>query len=115
MTDGFSGNVVLKALEGSLPAIVGAVVQALTATDELASRFEVDAPGDRRAVREPRTGALRGRDAAGGRRGVRDQPRLLERSKAILNAIKVAREMVDEDVVAELRAAVAGRSPATSA
>ena len=44
VTDGFSGNIVLKALEGALSSIMGAVAQALTATDELAAHFEVVRP-----------------------------------------------------------------------
>ena len=40
VTDGFSGNVVLKSLEGALPAIMNAVVQALTSTDDRAAPFE---------------------------------------------------------------------------
>jgi glycerol-3-phosphate acyltransferase PlsX len=40
VTDGFSGNVVLKALEGALSSIMAAVERALTATDELAAHFE---------------------------------------------------------------------------
>jgi glycerol-3-phosphate acyltransferase PlsX len=114
VTDGFSGNVVLKALEGSLPAIVGAVVQALTATDELASRFEVMRPAIDElyeSLEPERFGGamLLGVD------GVCVISHGSSSSKAILNAIKVAREMVDEHVVAELRAAVALTAPATSA
>jgi len=106
VTDGFSGNVVLKALEGALSSIMGAVEQALTATDELAMHFEPIRPAldDLYERLEPESfgGAmLLGVD------GVCIISHGSSSSKAVLNAIKMAREMVVEEVVAELRAAVA--------
>ena len=92
---------------------MGAVVQALTATSELASHFEVVGPviDELYESLEPERfgGAmLLGVD------GVCVISHGSSNAKAILNAIKVAREMVDEDVVAELRAAVAPTAPAAS-
>ena len=106
VTDGFSGNVVLKALEGALSSIMAAVEQALTATDELAAHFEPIRPAldDLYERLEPESfgGAmLLGVD------GVCIISHGSSSSKAVLNAIKMAREMVVEEVVEELRAAVA--------
>jgi phosphate acyltransferase len=106
VTDGFSGNIVLKALEGALSSIMGAVAQALTATDELAAHFEVVGPAldDLYERLEPESfgGAmLLGVD------GVCIISHGSSSSKAVLNAIKMAREMVVDGVVGELRAAVA--------
>jgi glycerol-3-phosphate acyltransferase PlsX len=106
VTDGFSGNIVLKALEGALSSIMGAVAQALTATDELAAHFEVVGPAldDLYERLEPESfgGAmLLGVD------GVCIISHGSSSSKAVLNAIKMAREMVVDGDVGELRAAVA--------
>ena len=105
VTDGFSGNIVLKALEGALSSIVGAVVEALTATDELARHFEVVRPAidDLYERLEPESfgGAM-----LLGVNGVCIVSHGSSSAKAVVNAIKMAAEMVDEEVVAELRAAV---------
>ena len=114
VTDGFSGNVVLKALEGALSSIVGAVIQALTATDELAVHFEFVRPAldDLYERLEPESfgGAM-----LLGVNGVCIISHGSSSAKAIFNAIKMAREMVEEDVVSELRAAVAATEPAAPA
>jgi phosphate acyltransferase len=106
VTDGFSGNIVLKALEGALSSIMGAVAQALTASDELAAHFDVVRPAldDLYERLEPESfgGAmLLGVD------GVCIISHGSSSSKAVLNAIKMAREMDVDGVVSELRAAVA--------
>src|SRR5262245_40694838 len=106
VTDGFSGNIVLKTLEGALSSIMGAVAQALTATPELAGHFEVVQPAldDLYERLEPESfgGAmLLGVD------GVCIISHGSSSAKAVVNAIKMAREMVEEGVVGELRGAVA--------
>ena len=105
VTDGFSGNIVLKALEGALSSIMGAVVEALTATDELARHFEVVRPAidDLYERLEPESfgGAM-----LLGVNGVCIVSHGSSSVKAVVNAIKMAGEMVDEEVVAELHAAV---------
>jgi glycerol-3-phosphate acyltransferase PlsX len=105
VTDGFSGNVVLKSLEGALPAIMGAVEQALTATDDLATRFEPMRPA-LDALYESLEPESFGGAMLLGVRGVCIISHGSSSAKAMFNAINMAREMVDEDVVAELRAAV---------
>jgi glycerol-3-phosphate acyltransferase PlsX len=105
VTDGFSGNVVLKSLEGALPAIMGAVEQALTATDDLAIRFEPMRPA-LDALYESLEPESFGGAMLLGVRGVCIISHGSSSAKAMFNAINMAREMVVEDVVAELRAAV---------
>jgi glycerol-3-phosphate acyltransferase PlsX len=105
VTDGFSGNVVLKSLEGALPAIMGAVEQALTATDDLATRFEPMRPA-LDALYESLEPDSFGGAMLLGVRGVCIISHGSSSAKAMFNAINMAREMVVEDVVAELRAAV---------
>jgi glycerol-3-phosphate acyltransferase PlsX len=105
VTDGFSGNVVLKSLEGALPAIMGAVEQALTATDDLAIRFEPMRPA-LDALYESLEPESFGGAMLLGVRGVCIISHGSSSGKAMFNAINMAREMVVEDVVAELRAAV---------
>jgi glycerol-3-phosphate acyltransferase PlsX len=105
VTDGFSGNVVLKSLEGALPAIMGAVEQALTATDDLAVRFEPMRPA-LDALYESLEPESFGGAMLLGVRGVCIISHGSSSGKAMFNAINMAREMVVEDVVAELRAAV---------
>ena len=90
------------------------MVQALTSTDELASHYEVVRPAIDElyeSLEPERFGGamLLGVD------GVCVISHGSSSSKAIVNAIKVARDMVDEDVVAELRAAVARTEPIASA
>ena len=105
VTDGFSGNVVLKSLEGALPAIMNAVEQALTSEDHLAARFEPMRP-----IFDGLYESLEPESFGGamllGVRGVCIISHGSSSAKAMFNAIKMAREMVVEDVVAELRAAV---------
>jgi len=106
VTDGFSGNIVLKALEGALRSIMAAVAQALTADDDLAAHFEAVRPAldDLYERLEPESfgGAmLLGVD------GVCIVSHGSSSSKAVLNAIKMARDMVVDGVVGELRSAVA--------
>jgi glycerol-3-phosphate acyltransferase PlsX len=105
VTDGFSGNVVLKSLEGALPAIMGAVEQALTATDDLATRFEPMRPA-LDALYESLEPESFGGAMLLGVRGVCIISHGSSSAKAVFNAINMAREMVVEDVVTELRAAV---------
>jgi glycerol-3-phosphate acyltransferase PlsX len=105
VTDGFSGNVVLKSLEGALPAIMGAVEQALTATDELSAQFEPLRPTLDGLYESLEPDSFGGAMLLGVR-GVCIISHGSSSAKAMFNAINMAREMVVEDVVAELRAAV---------
>ncbi len=106
VTDGFTGNVVLKTLEGGMRFVQKAIMEALTATDELRAAFDVAWPALLPLVAEldPDThgGAmLLGVD------GVCIISHGSSSATAIVNAVRVAREMVEADLVGHLAAAVA--------
>lgn len=105
VTDGFTGNVVLKTLEGGMRFVQRAILERLTATPELRAAFEVVWPALAPLAEEldPETygGAmLLGVD------GVCIISHGSSSARAILNALGVAREMVEADLVGHLRAAV---------
>jgi glycerol-3-phosphate acyltransferase PlsX len=105
VTDGFTGNVVLKTLEGGVRAIVQAILNAFGATPEYKAAADVLMPGLLPLYEslDPETygGAmLLGVD------GVCIISHGSSSARAIVNALKVAKELVEADVVAELRAAV---------
>jgi glycerol-3-phosphate acyltransferase PlsX len=107
VADGFTGNVVLKTLEGALSSIVGAVANAFDARDDARDHFAVLRPtlDELYESLEPETfgGAV-----LLGVNGVCIISHGSSSAKAVLNAIGMAREMVEGDVVAELRAAIGG-------
>jgi glycerol-3-phosphate acyltransferase PlsX len=102
VADGFTGNVVLKTLEGALSSIVGAVVRAFTTKDETREHFEVLRPtlDELYESLEPETfgGAV-----LLGVNGVCIISHGSSSAKAVLNAIRLAREMAEGGLVAELR------------
>jgi glycerol-3-phosphate acyltransferase PlsX len=105
VTDGFTGNVALKTLEGGMRFIQKAILERLTATPELQAAFDVAWPALLPLVTDldPEThgGAmLLGVD------GVCIISHGSSSSTAIVNAIAVGREMVENDLVGALRAAV---------
>ena len=98
VTDGFTGNVVLKTLEGGLKALVGAVVAAVgdvpgavDALLPLAAEFDPDNTGGAMLL---------------GVEGVCIISHGSSSATAIVNAVRVARDMVEGDVVGALRDAV---------
>jgi glycerol-3-phosphate acyltransferase PlsX len=106
VTDGFTGNVVLKTLEGGMRFVQRAILERLTATEELRKAFEVVWPALEPLVIEldPETygGAmLLGVD------GVCIISHGSSSARAIVNACGVAKEMVEADLVGHLRVAVA--------
>jgi glycerol-3-phosphate acyltransferase PlsX len=108
VTDGFTGNVVLKTLEGGTKMLINEIKQTITATAELRVHADALAP-----VLEPLWTAM-SPDTYGGAMllGVDGVCIISHGSSdrfAMLNAIHVAREMVVHDVVAELTAAIAGQ------
>jgi glycerol-3-phosphate acyltransferase PlsX len=105
VTDGFTGNVTLKALEGSLKFMVGAVFAALRSAPEVEVAAEVVlpvlAPLAERLDPESHGGAvLLGVD------GVCIISHGSSSARAILNAVRVASDAVQRGLVADLRAAV---------
>ncbi|MBV8161280.1 MAG: phosphate acyltransferase PlsX [Acidimicrobiia bacterium] len=106
VTDGFTGNVALKTLEGGLKFLVGAVFDAFNASEEVKSVSGVllDALAPVAAELDP--------DATGGAmllgvEGVCIISHGSSSARAIVNAVRVAGEMVEGRLVDRLRGAVA--------
>ncbi len=102
VTDGFTGNVVLKTLEGAMKTVIGALMEAFGAP-EVKQHAEALLPAllPLYASLDPDTygGAiLLGVD------GVCIISHGSTGERAMLNAIKVAKEMVEHDLVGEIRA-----------
>lgn len=106
VTDGFTGNVVLKALEGGLKTLVGMFLEAFDSSDEAREASTRLWP-----ALEPLYARLDPESTGGamllGIDGVCVISHGSSSSRAIVNAISVARDMVEADVVGHLRAAVA--------
>src|SRR5947207_1925457 len=106
VTDGFTGNVALKTLEGGLKFLVQAVTNALTSSEEARSVSHVllDALAPVAAELDPDTtgGAM-----LLGVEGVCIISHGSSSARAIVNAVRVAGEMVDGQLVDRLRGAVA--------
>ena len=105
VTDGFTGNVALKTLEGSLKALIGALLAAFDSTDEARTASQALWPSllPLYASMDPETygGAmLLGVD------GVCIISHGSSSARAMVNAIGVAADMVDGGVVGHLAAAV---------
>ena len=110
VTDGFTGNVVLKTLEGCVSFLVDTFLGAITSTEEARQATDtlmpVLLPLNEQLDPETYGGAmLLGVD------GVCIISHGSSSAKAIVNAVRVAREMVDGRLVDHLAAAVA--APAT--
>src|SRR3954468_5484109 len=106
ITDGFTGNVALKTLEGALKFLISAVFDAFNSSEEAKSAGAVllDALSPVAAELDP--------DATGGAmllgvEGVCIISHGSSSARAIVNAVRVAGEMVDGELVDRLRGAVA--------
>jgi glycerol-3-phosphate acyltransferase PlsX len=105
VTDGFTGNVALKTLEGGMRFVQRAILERLTATPELAALFDQVWP-----ALEPLATDL-DPDTYGGAMllgvdGVCIISHGSSSARAIVNAVGVARDMVEGDLVGHLREAV---------
>ncbi|MGH9113125.1 MAG: phosphate acyltransferase PlsX [Acidimicrobiales bacterium] len=102
VTDGFTGNVALKALEGGMRSLVGAVLEGLSATEVADEAL---------AALLPLYGTLDPDNTGGamllGVDGVCIISHGSSSATAIVNATRVASEMVEAGIVDRLRAAVA--------
>jgi len=105
VTDGFTGNVTLKTLEGSLRALVNALFAVFAASDEAKAAADALMPGllPLYAQLDP--------DSYGGAMllgvdGVCIISHGSSSATAIVNASRVAKDMVEGDVVGLLRAAI---------
>jgi glycerol-3-phosphate acyltransferase PlsX len=105
VTDGFTGNVVLKTLEGALRMFVDAMLKAMTSTEEAREATKVLLPAllPLQAELDPDTyggAALLGVD------GICIISHGASSSRAIMNAVGLAAEMVAGDLVGSIRKAV---------
>ena len=105
VADGFTGNVVLKTLEGAMKAVVAALLEAFASSPEYQRHADALMPAllPLYETLDPETygGAmLLGVD------GVCIISHGSSSERAIVNAIHMAREMVDADVVGEISAAI---------
>jgi len=109
VTDGFTGNVVLKTLEGGLRALVDALLLAFGSTPEYQQHADALMP-----AMLPLYTALDAETYGGamllGVDGVCIISHGSSSERAMLNGIRIAREMVEADVVGEIRRAI---SPAS--
>jgi glycerol-3-phosphate acyltransferase PlsX len=107
VTDGFTGNVALKTLEGGLKTIVANIYAAFGATDEAKAAADVMLP-----LVAPLADQLDPDTTGGamllGTDGVCIISHGSSSPRAIVNAVAVAREMVERDLVSGIRDAVAG-------
>ena len=105
VTDGFTGNVVLKTLEGGLKALVNALLLAFGSTPEYQQHADALMP-----AMLPLYTALDAETYGGamllGVDGVCVIAHGSSSERAILNGINVAREMVEADVVGEISRAI---------
>ena len=106
VTDGFTGNVVLKTLEGGMKFFAGKIFEAFLANDETKAAAKILLP-----ALMPLTEALDPNTYGGamllGVDGVAIISHGSSNATAILNACKVARDMVQGELVQALRRAVA--------
>jgi glycerol-3-phosphate acyltransferase PlsX len=108
VTDGFTGNVVLKTLEGGTKMLINEIIAAITATPEYRAHADALAP-----ALDPLWTAMSA-DTYGGAMllGVDGVCIISHGSSsqwAMLNGIRVAKDMVERNIVAELTAAIAGQ------
>jgi glycerol-3-phosphate acyltransferase PlsX len=105
VTDGFTGNVVLKTLEGGLRAVMNALVGAFGSDPEYQRHVDALMPA-LLPVYETLDPETYGGAMLLGVDGICIISHGSSSERAILNAIRVAREMADDQIVDELRAAV---------
>jgi glycerol-3-phosphate acyltransferase PlsX len=106
VTDGFTGNVTLKALEGGMRFIQRKILEAATSTPERAAAFEVIWPALAPLVAELDPDTYGGAMLLGVN-GVCIISHGSSSETAVVNALGVASEMVAADLVTALAAAVA--------
>jgi glycerol-3-phosphate acyltransferase PlsX len=106
VTDGFTGNVVLKTLEGGMRTLVGAIFEAFGSTPEAKSASDVLLP-----ALLPLYGSVDPDNTGGAMLLGVDGLCLISHGSssatAIVNAVRVAKELHDAQIVERLRASVA--------
>jgi glycerol-3-phosphate acyltransferase PlsX len=108
VTDGFTGNVVLKTLEGGVRSIIGALLGAFGSSPEAKAAADQLMPA-LLPLYEQMDPDTYGGAMLLGVDGVCIISHGSSSARAIVNAIDVAREMVEHDLVGKLRDAVARR------
>ena len=107
VTDGFTGNVVLKTLEGGMRSLVNAILAAFGSTDETKAASDVLWP-----ALLPLYGSVDPDNTGGAMLLGVDGLCLISHGSssatAIVNAVRVATELLEADIVERLRAAVSG-------
>jgi glycerol-3-phosphate acyltransferase PlsX len=106
VTDGFTGNVALKTLEGGLRFVRDAVLAAMTSSEDAIKASEVILPLLLPLAEELDPDSHGGAMALG-LDGVCIISHGSSSSRAVVNAVRVAKEMVERDLVGLLAAAVA--------
>jgi glycerol-3-phosphate acyltransferase PlsX len=110
VTDGFTGNVALKCLEGGMKTLVTALFGVFSVDDEAKAASDVLLPH-----LLPLYGALDPNNTGGavllGVKGVCIISHGSSNAAAVVNAARVAAEMVDDDLVGALTAAVGRPAP----
>lgn len=106
VTDGFTGNVVLKTLEGGMRTLVGAIFEAFGSTPETQAAAEVLLP-----ALLPLYGSVDPDNTGGamllGLEGICLISHGSSSATAIVNAVRVAKELLEADIVERLRASIA--------
>ena len=105
VTDGFTGNVVLKTLEGALKTVMAALLAAFTSEEEYKSHAEALMPA-LLPLAEQMSPDTYGGAVLLGVDGVCIISHGSSGATAMQNGIKVARDMVEHDVVAEIARAI---------
>ena len=105
VTDGFTGNVALKTLEGAMKFLVGKIMEAFGSSDEAKEAAGVLLPALTPVADELDPDAHGGAMLLGVN-GVCIIGHGSSSARAVVNAVRVAREMVDRDLVGHLSAAV---------
>ena len=108
VTDGFTGNVTLKTLEGGVRAVVDAVLAAFSSSAEAREAAKVLLPA-LAPLAEQLDPDTTGGAMLLGVDGVCIISHGSSSARAVVNALAVARDMVEADVVGALRAAVVGQ------
>ena len=110
VADGFTGNVVLKTLEGSAKVFVDAVLRVMDSSDETRKASEVLLPALLPLYRELDPDTYGGAMLLGVD-GVCIISHGKSSARAVVNAVRVAADMVDGDVVGRLGEAVTRLGP----
>ncbi|MGV3759612.1 MAG: phosphate acyltransferase PlsX [Actinomycetota bacterium] len=105
VTDGFTGNVVLKTLEGGMKTLIKAILDAFGTSPETEAASEVLLP-----ALLPLYGTLDPDNTGGAMLLGVDGLCLISHGSssatAVVNAVRVAKELLDHDIVERLRAAI---------